>query len=100
MSDQTVFVGMLKLLEGGKRWTKRTSARDPKGRACSWRHPDAKRFCLIGAFLRVAGEEAPTDPLQKLSFMVGSLDLSEWNDAQPHFGEVGALLKAAIEGGK
>lgn len=100
MSVHEVFVGMLQLLEDGKRWTKQTSARDPKGRACSPHNLDAKRFCLIGSFLRVAGEDAPSDPLQMLSFMVGNLDLGAWNDAQLNFGSVKALLEAAIEGGK
>lgn len=100
-----ILVQMLALFDGGKRWTKRTFARDYSGRACSYSESDAKRFCLLGGLRRVVWErDLPwllhRAVVARLSALLPGQPVDRWNDAQKNFGTVRALLIAAIEDGK
>jgi hypothetical protein len=55
----TTLAGVAELLSSPDRWTKGTNGRTKDGEITDWHAPDACKFCLNGALLRVVRESRP-----------------------------------------
>ena len=106
MTAEDVLVRMLHEFEDGRRWTRGYPLRDALGRFQSPYDWDAEtRFCLMAMFCYVRdamwfGIEMEQEVLGQLRRATGIWNLAWWNDQQPSFGPVRAVLLAAIEDGK
>lgn len=82
MNAKEILLKARKLIELPENWTRNRSARNKDGIGVEHDHPDACKFCMLGAIWSVAGYNSDAEEILRKQTPVGSI--STFNDDSAH----------------